>query len=233
MLKKIVILFFSFCIVTASFISVQATALASTKTAHITVCDVADLLNENEEQELYKLSEHYEDEEISVVFLTQINTNEKSSQDICKDFRETEQLHSSGVIFLINMDAGEIFIDRFGLCINTISTPTARNIINQTYKYPSQQKYITFFKEAEKMTRPYALAISELNEEQARIPFAEGLLVSCLLTVIFLWFALRIHNKANQKTKAKKYLKDKVNIINKQETYTGSHKKVINGYYRK
>lgn len=203
-------------------------ASATTKSGE-TVFDYADLLSETQEEELREYAAKYEKYDISVIYLTTDDTGGYSSMTYSDDFYDTHPFLPDGVLFMIDMDNREVYINTVGKCINWLDDDIY-DILDDTYIYASDGDYFRCLKETSKQA--CRIIESHTNPLIGAIrPSSVVLLIALGITVVILIILLIKHNKANRKIMAERYMGSTFVVNNKDVVYMGCRQEVIRGYY--
>ncbi len=196
-----------------------------------TVFDYADLLTTDEEDDLRKYAEKFEAYKISVIFLTTDDALGKSSMNYSNDFYDTNHFRPDGVMFMIDMDNRNIYIDTVGTCIDILSESDIDRALDDSYSYAADGEYYTCF---EKMSDSICTEI-ENHENPLLGAFRFSivtLLIAAAITAIIIIILIVIHNQANQKTAAERYVGSSFKVNDRNTIYMGSRREVIPGYYK-
>ena len=108
-----------------------------------TVFDYADLLTEEEEEDLRYLSEEFEQYDMSVIFLTTSNAEGHTSRTYSDDFYDDNNFKPDGVLFLIDMDNREIYVNTVGVGIDIIDDDEIEEILDAGYMYVGDGEYLS------------------------------------------------------------------------------------------
>lgn len=222
-MRKIMILF-----VMISIFIMPMQVNASTQSEE-TVFDYADLLSEAEEDELREYSSKYEKYEISVIYLTTDDAEGYSSMTYSDNFYDTHAFLPDGVLFMIDMDNREVYINTVGKCIEWLEDDVY-DILDETYEYASDEEYFDCLMETSKK----ACRIIENHTNPVMGAIRPSLIVFFIalgITAIVVVVLLVKHNKANRKTLAERYMGSSFVVNNKNVVYMGCRHEVIRGYY--
>ena len=85
------------------------------------IFDYANLLSSEDEDNLIKLAEKFEKYDMTAVFLTTNDALGKSSMTYSDDFYDTHDFKPDGILFMIDMDNREVYINTVGKCIDLLS----------------------------------------------------------------------------------------------------------------
>lgn len=228
-LKKFSIIILLLFTILSCFITVYADEIY-TKTG---VYDFAELLTEQEEKKLQKISNKYYKNEISVIFLTTKDTNNKSLEEYANNFYINKKFFPNSIMFIISKDPlnHQLYIYPTGVYIETLSKPSITEILESTKGYAMSEEYYEFFIKTENEFSHYIknfdALIAKLKPSNMSIAISFSSIV-CVLLILF-----NIHNKANVKPKAQIYLNQSFKVINSYEIFLGDEKEVIKDYYKK
>ena len=227
MKKKIVFLSLILALVIGASLIKEVIA-AETETE--TVFDMADLLTDSEEEQLRKIAEKYEKYDVSVVFMTTEDTGGKTTQNFSNDFYDTHSFHEDGVMFSVDMQNREIYIDTVGKYIAAVSDNKVEQALDDSYLYASEGEY--------------ALCLTSMSQSICKIidakenplmtaikPSAATIFVMLAAAAIVGVVLLVKHNKANRKISASHYIGSSFKVKNRNTVYMGCRKEVIPGYY--
>lgn len=194
-----------------------------------TVFDYADLLSETEEEALREYSAKYAKDNISVIFLTTADTEGKSSMTYSDDFYDTHAFLPDGVLFMIDMDNREVYINTVGKCINWLENDVY-DILDATYMYASDGEYFDCLMETSKQA--CVIVENHTNPIKGVVrPSLTVLLIALGIMVIVLVVLLAKHSKANRRISTEQYLGSSFVVNNKDVVYMGCRKEVLRGYY--
>ncbi len=195
-----------------------------------TVFDMADLLTDGEEQQLRKFAKKYEKYDTSIVFMTTSDTKGKTTQNFSNDFYDAHAFREDGVMFSIDMQNREIYIDTVGKWVAGISDFEIEQALDGAYMYASEGEY--------------ALCLTRMSRSICNIidakekPFATAVRPSLVTILVMLGAATIVmivlllkHNKANRKISADQYFGASFKVKNRNTVYMGCRKEVIPNYY--
>lgn len=199
---------------------------------NLNVYDIANLLSDEEENKLQKLSEEYKQFNVDMVFLTINDANGKTTKTYTEDFYEKQNFGENGIVVAIDMDNKEVYINTIGICINIFSDTLLDNILDNTYQYATNEQYYNFFQNTE--TKLY-IYVEEYIEENTTVspllPTKGAIIFSVIATFIIITVLIIKHYSANKRPKAQIYLKQNFRIINRRETFIGDRREVHHNYY--
>lgn len=206
------------------------------------VYDIADLLTDDEESELSLLAENEGNQYgISITFLTYDDAEGKSTMGYTDDFYDQNIAEPDGLLFAIDMDNRQVYVNTVGLCIDNISDAEIDLILDRTYTYASDGEYVDFFINAMD-TALYAYSgnlITESDEygenygEPANplIPTTSSLIVSAAVIIIVAVVLLVVHNKNNRTPSADTYMGSSFSVLNSNTMFMGTREEVLHDYY--
>ncbi len=195
-----------------------------------TVFDYADLLTTDEENRLRDYAKDFEQYEISIIFLTTNNAQGKSSMNYSNDFYDTNHFRPDGVLFMIDMDNRNIYIDTVGKYISMLENDIDY-ALDISYTYATDGEYYTCFQ-----TMSEAICTEIENHENPILgAFRFSIftfLLAAVIAIIIVIILIVIHNQANNKTAAERYIGSSFHVNDRNTIYKGTRKEVIPGYYK-
>lgn len=196
----------------------------------VTVFDYADLFTPDEEEDFRKISEKFEEYEISVVFLTTDNAQGKSSMVYLDDFYDANNFRTDGVLFMIDMDNRYIYINTVGKCIDMITDLQIDNALDAAYTNASSSEYALCMK---RMSNSICDELeSQLNPIASAFKFSYTILLfAIIITAVIIVILIYQHNRANQKTPAARYIGSTFTVLNRNTIFMGCRKEVLHDYY--
>lgn len=197
------------------------------------VYDYADLLSSEEESELREFAADYEKYNISVIFLTTQDTEGKSSMQYSSDFYDNNPLFlDDGVLFMIDMDNREVYINTVGSCIGLLPDDTVYEILDEYYIHASNGEYFLCL---EKISWDACTTIeNQLNPVLGSFRTATACIPALILIAgITIFVLIRKHKKANRQISAEKYMGSNFVVNHKNVMYAGCRQEVLRGYYRR
>lgn len=221
----------------ALFLFVLVVPITAHASAYSDVYDYANLLSTTEEQKLSELAEDYKNEYgVNVVFLTYDNANGKSTMRYTDDFYDEIHYNQSGILFAIDMDNREMYINTIGTCINTLSDRERNAIFDETQNYVKNKEYYKFFDKTCKKAfgKMYNEGLAEENDtEQWWIPTGTSIVVTLIVMTIVTIILIAKHNKANKKISASAYIpNDGYKVYDRKETFLRTYETVSRNYYK-
>lgn len=201
------------------------------------VYDSANLLSDTEEKNLAELAEDLSDEHnIHVIFLTFDDAEGKSTMRYTDDFMDNLYFNESSILFAIDMDNRECYVNTVGSCINALSDSEREQVLDMTFDYLSNGQYYEFLKKTceKSMDKMYGTgALAEDLSEKWYIPDMNSVIVSLLIMAVTTVILLVQHNKANKKISATNYIsKDGYQVYDKKEVYVRTYETVQHDYYK-
>lgn len=220
------------------------------------VFDYADLLTPEEEGSLRQITKVYEEYDMSMIFLTTSNAEGKSAMTYSDDFYDTNQFRPDGVLFLIDMDNREVYVNTVGECIKILTDYRIEKILDAGYDCVADGEY---FKSFEKMSGQAGTYIenydgsnavesyesddfhgslkegmgeapNELSKEATQV--AHSIVIAVFVTTVLSLLLVLLHRRANQRIPAGRYMGSNFHVNDKDITYMGCRKEVMHGYYR-
>ena len=194
-----------------------------------TVYDYADLLSKSEEEKLREYAAKYAEYELSIIYLTTDDTQGYSSMTYSNDFYDTHTFLPDGVLFMIDMDNREVYINTVGSCIEWLEDDVY-DILDETYEYASDGAYFDCLMETSK--KACRIIENHTNPIMGAIrPSLVVFLIALGITIIVIVVLLIKHNKANSKTLAERYMGSSFVVNDKNVVYMGCRHEVLRGYY--
>lgn len=194
------------------------------------VFDMADLLTDSEEEELRAFAEKYEANDISIVFMTTAVTDGKTTQYFSNDFYDGNNFRPNGIMFSIDMQNREIYIDTVGKCIAMISEARISQTLEKSFEYASMGEYATCLK---KMSQPICKVIDEREQplKTAMKPSLVTVFAMIIVTTAVVIILIVMHNRANKKISASQYIGASFVVKKRDSLFMGCRKEVIPDYY--
>ena len=199
------------------------------------VYDYANLLTSSEESKLSSMASQYKNKyNVNVVFLTYSNAQGKSTMRYTDDFYDNLYYDASGILFAIDMDNREMYINTVGSCINALSDRERNQVFDKTENYVVNKEYYKFFSNACELSfdKMYETGSSSADRSPL-MPDGAAFVLSFLVMIIVLLVLLAKHNKANKQISATNYMPQNGYVVNnRQERYVRTYETVQRGYYR-
>lgn len=223
-LKSILCIF-----ILALTICIPLTAEANTYNEE-TVFDYADLLTASEEAALRKHAEKFEKYNISVIYLTTDDAEGKSSTAYSDDFYDNNNFRPDGVLFMIDMDNREIYINTVGECIRLISNERIYNVLDACYVHASNGEYALCLS---RMGKSICTELeNHYNPLLGTFRFSlVTLFIMATVTIIIVATLVSKHQRANKTISASHYIGSAFEVKNRNVVYMGCRKEVIPDYY--
>lgn len=226
-------------------------------TTYENVFDYANLLSSTEEKNLSDIAKNYETQyDVHVIFLTYDDANGKSTMRYTDDFYDGLYYDDDGILFAIDMDNREGYINTVGKCIDALSDNERETVFDRTFNYLSNGKYYNFLKYSSENAFSYMVSGGVIDsssnsyydddysndtyydddtEEDASwyLPTQGSLLIS-FFVMVFVGITLIVqHNKANKKISATNYVaKNGYKVLDRNERFVRTYETVSHGYYR-
>lgn len=204
-----------------------------------TVFDYGDLLASEEEEVLRQLSRDYEKYNMSAIFLTTNYAEGKTSRTYSDDFYDNNNFKPDGVLFMIDMDNREVYVNTVGRGITIISDYEVERILDAGYTYVGNEEYFKCFKGMSDYTYgliEYYEEYEETGSYQQQPEISETLLTalsgSFVASAIVVIVLIVRHRKANRRTPAENYMGSNFQVKNKNVIYMGCRREVLHGYYK-
>lgn len=210
-----------------------------------TVFDYADLLTWEEENELRQIAKEYEEFDVSMIFLTTADARGKSAMTYSDDFYDTNQFRPDGVLFLIDMDNRELYINTVGKCIAILPDYRIESILDTGYDYVADGEYFDCFKRMSERTGYY---IKNYDGSQSTGSYyynnydniltimgpmlMKYALIALVVAGIVSLILVSTHKKANRRIPADRYMGSSFKVNKKDVAYMGCRQEVIRGYYK-
>jgi len=196
----------------------------------IHVYDEAQLLTDAEERELQLFAAGYESKGIAVVFLTIDDAQGYSSMTYSDDFYDTHAFGTDGVLFMIDMDNREVYINTVGRCIGWLEYQIDE-ILDETYIYAGEGRYYTCLKETSRLA--CKVIDAKLNPLFALPQYGLVIiLVAAGITLIVVLVLLAKHRSSNVVIQASRYMERGFKVKSRDEVFLGCRDEVLYGYYR-
>lgn len=194
------------------------------------VFDMADLLTDSEEEELRIFAEKYEAYGISIVFMTTEVTGGKTTQNFSNDFYDGNHFRPDGIMFSIDMENREIYIDTVGECIAMISDSRISGVLEDSFEYATEGRYAKCLNE---MSESICKVIDERQEpfKSAIKPSPVIIFAMIIVAAGVVLILIAMHNKANKKISANQYIGSTFAVTKKDSLFMGCRKEVIPDYY--
>lgn len=209
------------------------------------VFDNANLLSSHEEQLLYNLAASYADTlQMDIVFLTYDDANGKSTMAYTDDYYDGLEgdycYADDGILFAIDMDNREIYINTVGLAIRELDDNEIDAFLDYGYDKIVKKEYYDCLEVMAKKSLQNIQSGETLNDdyyEYSKPSFKEcvikALPISIILGLIVMTILLIKHNRANKQTIALKYLDKKTFKVNsKNAIFAGTRTEIKRGYYK-
>lgn len=197
--------------------TVREAALSTPKVdASEKVYDFADLLTDEEEQDLYeKITKFINKTKMDMVIVTIDENNKNSSMDYADDFYDYNDFgvgsNHDGILFLIDMDKRNMWISTTGKAIQKYSDAKIDSILDSTYDRISVQDY-------------YGCAKAFINDATPKFPIIQIVLVCLTGTAIFIGIACSKHKTVRKAVQAKQYLdKDSFKLTENEDRFVTTH----------
>lgn len=171
------------------------------------------------------------------------------------DFYDTNQFRPDGVLFLIDMDNREVYVNTVGKCISILTDSRIQRVLDIGYNYVADGKYFDGFSQMSGQVGAYienydgsdimegyesagshgslkgdmAEETNELSKEATQV--AHSIIIAAFITGVLELLLILSHKKANQRIPARKYMGSNFHVNDKDITYMGCRKEVMHGYY--
>ena len=204
------------------------------------VHDLANLLTNEEEQELEELAAYYcTDFDLNVLFLTMDDADGKSTMQYSDDYMDNVFPIGveNNIAFVIDMDNREYYINTMGVAITKLSDDEIDIALDEAYPEMSSGNYYGAFKDMatyclSEITGKSSLMMNGLFAGLLTAMIACAIIAAIPTAIIVIWLILA-HNSANKTQSATKYLSNEnYAVINKDEVLIRSYETVQIGYYR-
>lgn len=195
-----------------------------------TVFDYADLLTSSEEDNLRNYAEKFEKYDISVIFLTTNDAEDKSSMIYSDDFYDSNNFRPDGVLFMIDMDNRELYINTVGECIDLLTDTAIYNTLDACYTHASNGEYALCLS---RMSKSICTKLEDhYNPLLGAVKFSfTTLIIMVVITIIIVIVLISKHNRANKSVSAKHYIGSTFEVKDRNVVYMGCSKEVIRDYY--
>ena len=210
-------------IVSLGTVSAQAKAPA--------VYDLADLLTDSEEKELTELAQKRSEKYgVNFSFLTVADAGGLSTMVFSDNFYDENIADPDGVLFVIDMDNREVYINTVGSCIQNISDSEIDDILDRTYSYASDGRYATCFKKTLKYTISAMDDTLDIGEALLGVFVTSIPVCGVLSGIIYLVMYIK-HNKNNKAPSAEEYFSSSFNVLDRDCIPMGVRHEIISGFY--
>ena len=234
-MKYVIIKTITFLILTIGLLgvcSIQASALGTTEQF---VYDMANLLTDEQEQELQQYAEEYAKKQISVVFVTTDDTRFRDSEEYANYFYDSLDFYHDGVLFLIDMYNREVYIDTVGRYVGIFTPIRIESTLDKGFEYIYSDHFMVF-KSMFEYSNKFIDTTNFIGIINAMFTFNFAIVFISISTAAFGAFILiAIHNKHNTPIKVKFYFKPEDGFVvnDRNDIYLDTKTKVLHGYYRK
>ncbi|MDO5448576.1 MAG: TPM domain-containing protein [Clostridia bacterium] len=198
------------------------------------VYDFAGILSDSEEKQLSKLAKTKMDESgLYVAYLTYSDAYGRSTMDFTDDFYDyyiskfVENGSGNdvdGLLFAVDMDNREVYINTAGTIAGKISSSKAYDLLDKTYQYASDGDYFKCFEKTTDVTFDYLYP-------NPWMPTKASLIAAAIVAVVLPLILFAIHNKSNKVPKASEYLAT-FSVLSKNDTFLGHREEVIHDFYK-
>ena len=152
MMKKFKAILLMLCLCGGLFGCIEASAETNY------VYDQAELLTEEEEQELQSYAQTMKDTwKMNFMVVTTDNAEGKSSMEYADDFYDMhfpEESEADGMLYLLDMDNREIYLSTSGLAIRYLTDERVESVLDEAFEYVADGDYYgtfqAFFNASEK-----------------------------------------------------------------------------------
>lgn len=217
---------------------------------HDNVYDFADLLTDEEEQNLSKIAREQSSKYgIALNFLTYSDAFGRSTMVFTDDFYDYYiGMETSGILLAVDMDNRKVYINTVGTAISNIDDDEIDTILDDTFSYATDGDYYGFFiNTLDKSLYAYSNDSSSVTYEpydygdgygvinsapNKFIPTVTSLIVSAFLSVVVVLILLLIHNRNNKAPSASTYMGDNFKVLSRQEHFMGVRHEVLHDYYK-
>jgi uncharacterized protein len=251
MRKIIVLLITVLCLL--SFMSFSV--FAETGEYCVEVFDYADLLTDSEEAALMQEGlEYAQDIQGNVIYLTYNDAQGKSAMVYTDDFYDELLFDGTlpcedGILFAVDMDNREVYINTVGSCINKLSDNSRENIFDETWSYVTSENFYMFLSSSSSLAADvcvnpsvysddytgdvYADTYEDTFSSSFLMPSSVSILISFVLTGVVLLILLKNHNKANIPITASVYVDDSKGLTasNIKSQFVNQYTTVDRNYY--
>lgn len=227
--------------------SVKKAVLSTPKVdASEKIYDFANLFTTAEETNLYNLTNNFITTYNMDIVIVTINSNNKSSAMVyADDFYDYNDFGIGstfdGLLFLIDMDTREMWISTTGKAILIYNDYRIDNILDKTYTYIKSQKYFECAKSFITSASSYALQgipsynkdyiidedgdyVKNTSKSLNDFPLFFVIIISFIISTIYVFFARSKHKTIKKATEAKQYLiRNSINITKKEDKFINSH----------
>lgn len=200
------------------------------------VYDNANLLTDEEEKSLSQIAQTYKDKfYVNVVFLTYDDAEGKSTMTYTDDFYDKLHYNESGVLFAIDMDNREMYINTVGSCIDDFTDAEREIVFDNNEHYVFNKQYYSYFDNVCQDTFQKIETDSPVSSNSSTNHWAIPTLTSIIVSIISMAIATVIliarHNKANKQISATNY-STVYHVNDRKQNFVRTYQTVSHGYYR-
>lgn len=198
------------------------------------VYDFANILSDSEEQKLSNLAkEKIKESGLWIGYITYSDAYGRDTQTFTDDFYDYYVSHivekgtenqTSGILFAVDMDNREVYINTGGDASSLISSDKAYSLLDKTYQYASDGAYFKCLEKTTDVTFKYLYP-------NPWIPTKTSLIAAAIVAVVLPLILLAIHNKSNKMPRASEYLST-FKILSKHDTFLGHREEVLHDFYK-
>lgn len=194
------------------------------------VYDYAELLSEDEEEQLRERAKQIAESDFAMTFLTITDAGGKTSEAYADYFYDTYVGQPDGVLFLIDMDNREVYISTEGLCADWLQEEVD-SILNEASGYAGSEAYYDCFDVAsERVAAEIDVSFDPLEDIPIYILIVFGL--AGIFTLVVILVMLLMHWFANVPTSGGEYMGGSFKVKQKDVVHIGTKQEVIHGYYK-
>ena len=216
-----------------SYFAIDYDAMLDSAHKYANVYDFADLLTDEGERDLQARADQRRAEGYSVYFVTYDDAYGRSTMtftDDLYDYYITKldfDKQVTGVMYAIDMDNREVYINTGGALSDSISTDKAYSLLDKTYQYASDKDYYTCLLKTDEVTMKY-LNPTLLDKI---IPTPLSGIISAIVSAVTGLGMFARHNRNNKIIAGSNYL-GAVNVVNNNAVFAGNRREVIHDFYK-
>ena len=232
---------FSILFVVLMIFSFIPLSVSAEDTYEVAFIDNANIISPEHERDITQMANGYKDSlEMDIVFVTTTYTNGKSTMEYADDFYDglegDHKYNEDGILFLIDLDNGEVYISTAGRAIKLMSDSEIEVALDQFfYKGGSDNYAAATYAMSENAFQNMSYWMSKGGDGTWFYikPTLGQILVSIVLTLGVLLISYKKHNKANKTVSATQYIsKDGYKLLDKKVNFVREYSNVQRGYYK-
>ena len=224
-------------------VNINAFSASALGTEQTYVYDNANLLSDFQEATLQREAEAFAAKNISVVFVTTNDAKGYLASSYASRFYDERDFYDDGILFLIDLDNREIYIDTVGGCISTFTDYHIDKMLDRGMEYIYSDYYKVFesmFEYAKPKLSRLAVNLENPNyhfwqKVKDAAPEPDAILIIIIITVVVVVVLILKHKRRTKNVSTKQYLSadDGFVVNNRNDIYITSRVNVIHGYYNR